>query len=141
MSTAEVRQVIQQRAAIWAYQKFQLRHPELTSVLYGKGISYAIHVSGPVDDWTNLSHEFDSEIRPLTLSASLVTQIPDGARLVNISSSAADDGWLLHEQLTGGWTNVRNANQLDTAAKQTGHRHKMSWTATADWTSREQDPA
>ena len=101
---AEVRQMIQLRAAIWAYQKFQLRHPELTSALYETGTDYWIHVSGTEEDLAKLSDEFE-KMRPATLSGRLVTELPEHSRPVNITSSAADDAWLFHEPLTGDWAN------------------------------------
>jgi hypothetical protein len=101
----EVRRDIQRRGAIWAHQQFQLVHPEFASILYGSGLAYFIHVSGAVVDWPELVQEFRDKIRPVTVNVSLVSEPPEGADVVQSTSSASDDAWMVNEPMPGPWIN------------------------------------
>ncbi|MHC1677796.1 hypothetical protein [Stenotrophomonas maltophilia] len=101
---SDVRRVIQERSAVWAYQQFQFAYPELESILHGEDGRYEIHVVGLVGDWVELSRIFDKEIRPVTANVKLVSDPPSLEKL-DISATAADDAWLINEPMTHPWVN------------------------------------
>ena len=103
-SMSDVRRTLQERSAVWAYQQFQFAYPELESILHGEDGRYEIHVVGPVGDWDELSRIFDREIRPITANVKLVSEPPSLEKL-NISTTAADDAWLINEPMTHPWIN------------------------------------
>jgi hypothetical protein len=101
-TVTDVRRIIQERGAIWAYQQFQLAHPELTSFLHGANCEHAIHIIEPINDWVELCRQFDSEIRPITVNVRLVRDPPPSKRVIP-ASSAFDEAWMLNEPMPQLW--------------------------------------
>lgn len=100
----DVRRIIQERGAIWAYLQFQLAHPELTSFLHGVNCEHVIHIIEPVNDWAELCRQFDLEIRPITVNVRLVRDPPSSKRGIP-ASSAFDEAWMLNEPMPRLWVN------------------------------------